>query len=371
MNISPNIPTPDTNSYRIQAMTLYHYLTFGCGFTEIEANGSWPVALSGVNGIIANVQPSRFYAASATFSPSHVGMYIIVKDPVNPINTVVGKITNYISPTELQLNAPVISFGINASLVQYRIVDPAYAPVIGNYFVIENPATNQPKWQARFVVRSSSPLCLSVQFGPIGGWQTSTATWTLPVCDDVFLHATLVQYFIFADPTMGWIFLLQEETGGVGSARKGIWMGSLIPLHAPRITGLPSDFSYAAIFGDTTSTLVNNISRNSLITGQICTGQSMSENNTIIPIYWAQKRLLGDNTDVLTMSGANPNPRSSEADTYEVIAYHKEPKQAIRGRVPGMRILNDTITNRTLLINGTIYVVGGGVGVLWNKKDPV
>jgi len=297
-----------------------------------------------------------------------VGMYLAIQDSTNPINTTIAQIVTYNSPTNVTLNSPVTVFTEDSTGVSFRIIDPATMPAIGNYFVIQNPVTvNQPRWQARFSVEASN---VAIQFAPIGGWKLSPAGWTLPTCTQVIMPATSVQAFMLADPDAGWIFLWTEETGGMGSNRNGVWLGSLSPFHAPRVLGTPSDESFAAIFGNVSGN-AGAFSRNNGSNANLSVGQTLNYDNTIVSLYWAQKRLLASGTDTCTISGAHPNPRSSEADDYDVIAFQRASNQAFRGRVPGIRLLNETLTNRTTISDGLTYVIGAGIGASWNGKVAV
>jgi hypothetical protein len=369
---SPN--TPVTNQ-QVQALLYYHWLTFCAPFQQVATNGPWNYASAGTDGVVNSVTPSLFTAGSGPFQAIHAtnGWYLAIRDTVNPKNTTIAKITSYINPTSVQLNAGPTNFTISSTGLQYRLIDPTgILPGLGSYFVIQNNSVNQP-WQAKILIRSVSPLANSIEFAPIGGW--STPNWTLPVCAPVLMYPTLVQSFMLADPEQGWVFFWTEETGGSGSNRKGCWFGALSPFHAPRAAGIPSDIYYGAIFGDVVGTSANNFSR---VTSpgtptNICDGQTMDSTTAIIPIYFAQKRFVGSGTDTNTLTGTT-NPRSSEADSYDMIAFQKTPYQAFRGKVPGIRLLSNNLTNRTG-INSTgtpgTYVIGNGIGVAWNGKPIV
>lgn len=365
---SPNTPVANQQE---QILLYYHWLTFCNEFTELEANGVWTYLLAGTDGIINSSTPSKFYISSGIFTISHVGMYLAIKDNTNPVNTTIVQITNFNNTNEVQLNAPVANFTVDSTDVEYRLIDPTTLPSLGSYFVIENTVEGQPSWQARFEARAAAPLTVGVQFAPIGGWDINTSLWTLPVCTEVLMEPTVAQSFMVSDPDQGWNFFWTEDVGGIGSNRKGIWFGSLSPLHAPEIAGAPSDTSYAAIFGDTTGAPALNIDRDTTTVESISTGETLHSDNTVVAIYFAQKRLLGSSTDVNTIAAAVFNTRSGEADDYDIIAFQKSPNQSIRGRVSGLRLMNDSLSNRDLISSGLTYCIDNGIGVVWNTKPVV
>jgi hypothetical protein len=362
---SPNTPVTD---YKLEALLYYHWLTFCNQFTEVQTIGVWSNLLSGTDGIISSSLSSTFQTTSSTFLNTHVGKYLAIRDSSNPINTTIAKIMTYNSPTSVGLNSPVTVFTANSTGVSFRIIDPTNMPAIGDYFVIQNPVlVNQPRWQARFSVEAAN---VAIQFAPIGGWRLSPAGWTLPTCITVVMPAVSVQAFMLADPDAGWLFLWTEATGGMASARNGVWLGSLSPFHAPRVLGTPSDESFAAIFGNVSGN-AGAFNRSTGSDANLSVGQTMNYDNTIVKLYWAQKRLISSGTDTCTISGANPNPRSTEADDYDVIAFQRATNQALRGRVPGIRLLSEGLTNRTTISGGLTYCIDSGIGVSWNGKTAV
>lgn len=366
---SPNVPVTDT---KVQALLYYHWLTFCNNFTLIEANGVWSYLLAGSNGQINAVDPTKFYATSSVFLVGHVNKYIAIQDPLNPKNTVIAKIIGVPNATTLQLESTV-NLSINASNVNYRIIDPGTLPGTGNYFVIQNTYTeNQPAWQAKI---NAASTYVSVVFAPIGGWNVTNSSWGLPTCAERFMHNTIAQSFMVSDPEEGWVFLWTEDTNaGVTANRKAMWFGSLSPFHAPRVTGAASDTNFAAIFGDIVdaSTNSNNINRDTTNVSNVCVGQTLDTDNVVTPIYWAQKIFAGTGNDISTLAlSSGQNPKTGEIDDYDIIAFQKSPKQAYRGRVPGMRLLNNSVANRTTTTADRFtYVLGNGVGIVWNGKVP-
>jgi len=364
-------PSTPVTTYQVQALIYYHWLVFCNEFTEIEAQGVWSYLLAGADGVINSLTPSTFVAPSGIFTAGHVGKYLAIKDPVNPTNNTIAKITVFTNSTTVQLNSPVANLSTSATGVSYRIIDSTVVPGLGNYFVIQNPVTvNQPLWQAKLNVRAAAPLAVSIEFAPIGGWDITNSLWTLPICDEVFMHDTIAQSFMLAEPEQGWVFFWTEDIGGASSDRKGAWFGSLSPFHAPRITGAASDTTFGAIFGDTVGFVSANFDRDTLTASNISSGQTMSSDTSIVSIYWAQKRLLDLGTDTSTLAGT-VNPRSGEVDDYDMIAFQKAPEQAFRGRVPGIRLLTANLANRYSTANNTTYVIDNGIGVVWNGKTPV
>ena len=92
---------------------------------------------------------------------------------------------------------------------------------------------------------------------------------------------------------------------------------------------------------------------------------------SVIPVYVAQKRLLSSGNDMMSDPAASVNPFSSQQDDYDAVVFHRSPNQAWRGRVPGLRILNDAILNRTPLNSNNTYSLGSGIGSVWNGKAPL
>lgn len=359
---SPNTPTISPDE---QALVLYHWLVFCCGFVELHSTHPFPVEASTTAGILNAASPSRVYTSVAFFDPTWVGHYIAVRDPNNPSNTCVVQITAFISSTEVQCNAPVANFNVSSTGVSLRVIDPTSVPLVSDYFVISNLLASSPGWQAR-VTLDVGPVVV-VTFAPIGGWNPATTSFDLPVCSDVYCFGTVAQTFMIADPEVGWWSVLSEETGGVPSNRNMLWAGTLLPFHNAAVSGFPTDMSYAGIFG-ANSAIANNISRDSSVSNNICVGESLDSSLVPIVISIMIKTTMGG-VDLMTLPAASTNPRSGAQDDYDCVIV--EPTPGWRGRLPGMRILNDNLVNRTLLNSGATYVVGNGIGITWNGKPVV
>ena len=348
-------------SVPIQAHVYYQWLTFCNQLTLIDSVGTWSSGVTGNDGIINSLVPNTFYTASAAFVVGDVGKYIAIRDGSNAINTTIGKITAFNSSTEVVLNTSVL-FGASSTTVSYVIFDPTVAPpVLTNYFVVENVAVNQPKWQAKFLVATS----INVELGFLGGWNVPSHAWsgTIPYSDTYNMFTTPTKLFLVSDPEQGWLYTWVENGANINA----IWLGSLVPFHSPSIVGMPEDESYAVIFGTDGTDDVNNISRDTTDTDNFCTGESLSAGGTPIDIYMGQKRFLSSGNDSCSLAGYI-NPRSGENDDYEMICFHKGANQAWRGKVPGVKLMNDGITNTTIISGGTTYAIENGIGAIWNGK---
>jgi hypothetical protein len=366
-----NVSVPDD---KVQALLYYYWFVFCNEFPEVAAVGVWDTgSVSGTQGIINSTTPSSFYSGSVSepFLMSYAGWYIAIRDNTNPSNTTIAEILTVVSSTEITL-APGAILDVSSTNVSYRLIDPSVLPGVGDYFVISNRASlRQPPWQAKINANSNY---VSVVFAPIGGWDVNTSLWQLPVCVEHFMHDTVAYLFMATDPENGWTFNWTEESGGGSSAyRKSMWFGSLTPLHSPGISGLPSDNTYGAIFGDPVDASDDdNIGLDVTVSTKISSGQTMNSSLGIVSLYWAHAVLYSSLTaghDILPSPGQNP--KSGEVDAYEVVAFQSTPN-AIRGKVPGMRIVNLTgLTNRELYNSGLTYVLDDGIALVWNNKAAV
>lgn len=358
-----------TTSYQEQGQILFHWLTYVNGFTLVEAFGAnWtPAFYSDTNGVINSATPQQFYAAAPVFNVSFVGKTIAIRDSLNPTNCFIAKITAFVSPTQITLDATAV-LNVNATAVEYRVFDTAAPPAIGDFFVIQSPTPLA--WQARIFVDGVS-TSLHVEFGFNGGWDVGTHTWLLPVSSTHYLDDTRVQTFCISDSAAGFVYLWSEETGGVGSNRNAMWFGNLSPFHSPAEVGVPKDTAYAAIFGAAAPSIANNTSRDTTIPNSFCIGEMLNSAGATIQVFMAQKRLLSTGVDMLANAAAAIDPRSLQTDDYDAIAFHRAPDQAWRGRVLGVRLLNNAVLNRTPINANGSYVLGGGIGATWNGKAPL
>ena len=204
------IPAPQR--YQVQAHALFHWLTFVNGFTLVEDNGAnWsPLTFSGTDGIINAANPQDFFTAGANFDATFVDKHIAIRDAVNPTNCFVARITAFVSPTQVTLDASTI-FNVSATDVEYRVFDSIAAPpAAGDYFVIQNTAPGGVPWQARCIIRNAAPLSLEWELGFIGGWNTGTSSFDLPVSTAHYMHDTVGQTFCVADAEVGYVYLWSE-----------------------------------------------------------------------------------------------------------------------------------------------------------------
>jgi len=360
--------------YQVQAHALYHWLTYVNDFTLIESNGSnWTtLTYSGTDGSINSGTPQQFYTASPTFDGTYVDKHIAIKDSANPTNCFVARITAFISATQVTLDASAV-LNVTSSDVEFRVFDAIAAPpAVDDFFVIENPAADGVPWQARCIIRSGAPLSLEWELGFIGGWDVGTTSWDLTASTGHYMHTDLAQTFCIADSAAGWFFAWSETNpGGVAASRNAVWVGSLSPFHSPAEAGVPKDTQHSAIFGTSAAAPASNLGRDTTTTTNFVVGEMIDATLSIIPVYVAQKRLLSSGNDLLANAAASFNPFSSEQDDYDAVVFHRSPNQSWRGRVPGLRILNDVVANRTPLNSNATYVLGSGLGAVWDGKAPL
>lgn len=364
---------PAAQRYQVQAHALFHWLTYVNGFTLVEASGAnWSTLVySAADGIVNSATPQQFYSANPTFNATFVDQFIAIRDTTNPSNCFVARITSFVSPTQITLDSSAI-LNVNATDVEFIVFDSVAAPPNpGDYFVIQNPVADGVPWQARCIVRSVAPLSLEWELGFIGGWNTTTSMFDLPVSTGHYMHDTVAQTFCVADAEVGYFYLWSEDTGGIASNRNAIWLGQLSPFHAPAELGVPKDTQFSAIFGTSLAAPATNLSRDTTVAANFVVGEMLDDTLATIPVYIAQKRLLSSGNDLMANVATSINPFSSQQDDYDAIAFHRAPNQAWRGRVPGLRLLNDFILNRTPLNSNNTYVLGFGLGVVWNGKAPL
>lgn len=370
--VAKHLHNTNTATPAVQAHILYHWLSFVNQFTVIEASGAnWnSLTFSGATGVVNNTTPQAFYDVDPVFTVGLVSKHIAIRDALNPSNCFVAQITDYVSPTRINLDSSA-SFTLNSSNLEYRIFDTVFPPVSGDFFVLQTPVATGPAWQARCSV-NAAPNALSFQIGFIGGWDVSTSSWILPVSAVHWLPTSVSRLFCVTDSTTGYVYLWSEGApGGSAASRNALWFGAISPFHSPVEPGAPKDLSYSAIFGSIASPgPANNLSRDTALAESFVIGETLNDINVVTPLYIAQKRLMSTTTDVLSLSAAATNPRSMQTDDYDAICFMRSSSQGWRGRVPGIRILNDVVSNRTPLNANFSYVVGGGIGALWNGKAP-
>jgi hypothetical protein len=364
---------PAGDRHRVQAHALFHWLTYVNGFTLIEASGAnWSTLVhSASDGVINSGTPQQFFTASATFDATFVDQHIAIRDTTNPTNCFVARITALVSPTQVTLDSSAV-LNVSATNVDFRVFDSIAAPPAdADYFVIENPAASSVAWQARCIVRTAV-TSLEWELGFIGGWNVGTTSWDLTVSTGHYMHTDIAQTFCVADAQVGWLCAWSETNpGGVAASRNAVWLGVLSPFHAPVEVGVPKDTQYSAIFGTSLAAPASNLSRSTAVTANFVVGEMLDDALAVIPVYVAQKRLLSSGNDLMANAAASLNPFSSLSDDYDAIAFHRAPDQAWRGRIPGLRILNDSIANRTPLNANLTYVLGSGLGVVWDGKAPL
>ena len=298
--------TPPAIRYRVQAHALYHWLVNVNQFTLVEASGAnWGTSVyTASDGIVNAATPQQFYSSTGVFDATFVDKFISIRDITNPTNSFVARITAVPSATQVTLDSSAL-LNVSSTGVDFIVFDAASSPPsAGDYFVIQNPATD-----------------------------------VVP--------------------------------GGVASDRNAVWVGSLSPFHSPSDPGVPKDTSYSAIFGTSLASPSSNLSRDTSVSSNFVVGEMLDDTLSVIPVYVAQKRLLSSGNDMMSDPAASVNPFSSQQDDYDAVVFHRSPNQAWRGRVPGLRILNDAILNRTPLNSNNTYSLGSGIGSVWNGKAPL
>jgi len=371
--VAKHLQNTPTSTRFVQAHILYHWLTFVNQYTLVEASGAnWtPVTFSSSTGVINSSTPAAFYDANPVFDGTFVGKHIAIRDAANPTNCTIAQITALISPTRVNLDTTAV-LDISSSDVEYIVFDTAAPPANGDFFVIQTPVTSGPQWQMRLVV-NAAPAANSFEFGFTGGWDVGSGTWLLPVSATHWFPISMSRTFCVADSQIGYVFVWNEAApGGAAANRNAIWFGSMTPFHSPAEIGVPKDLAYSAIFGSVTSPgPANNLGRDTTVATNFVVGEVLDDTSTVVPIYVAQKRLLSTGVDMLTVAAAAINPRSVQTDDYDAVVFMRAPDQAWRGRLPGVRILNDSVTNRTPINGNSSYVLGNGIGASWNGKAPL
>lgn len=371
--VAKHLQNTPTSTRQVQAHILFHWLTFVNQFTVVEASGAnWTTTtFSGSTGVINSSTPAAFYDSSPVFDGTFVGKHIAIRDAANPTNCTIAQITALVSPTRVNLDTTAV-LNISSTDVQYIVFDTTVTPANGDFFVIQTPATTGPRWQARVLV-NAAPAALSFELGFTGGWDVATNAWLLPVSTSHWFPTSTARTFCVADAAIGYVFVWNEASpGGSGSNRNAIWFGAMIPFHSPVESGVAKDLAYTAIFGSRTSPgPASNLSRDTTVATSFVLGEVLDDTGTVVPIYVAQKRLLSTGVDMLSISAAAVNPRSSQTDDYDAVIFMRSPDQAWRGRLPGVRVLNDAVSNRTPINSNNSYVLGGGIGAAWNGKAPL
>lgn len=365
-----NVPV---TTYQDTILCAYHFLTFCAQFPLYHTNSTQfasSVVLESNTGSVNAATPSRFFSSAAVFTPAHVGNYIAVRDVTNPSNTAIVVITAYISSTEVQCNAPVANFTVTATGLPFRLFNIATVPAADGYFVFTNLTDQNPPWQciAKADLVSTSP---AYNLMPTGGFDIVTELPTGANSGLYYQFSTVAQAFFVAEPTQGWYMTWTEDVGGPGSQRAAAWVGTLGSTHASAATGFPADAAYAAIFGSSASGVADNITRIPAASS-IASGEAGNSDGSGMWNIEATTRVSAAGaTDILSVAAMATNPRSGQQNDYDVIVAHDGPTQSIRGYYPGIRHCNDSIANRTLISGGATYVIGDGVGIVWNGKPVV
>ena len=369
-----HVTTSGSNS--IQAHVMYQWLTYVNQFPIVDnTTGGWTgsTVYEGSTGSVNDLTPQSFFDTSGPFVASFVGKYIAVKDPDNPSNNMIAMITGFVSPTELTLELASL-FKTSASDLTYRIFDPSVPLAPADYFVIQTPVSTGPKWQVKCTLPSVFPptAALSWELGFLGGWDSGTTSWTVSPQSTVHYSSNSPHFtFCVADDVSGFFYMWTDsDATGPSSSKNALWVGNLSPFHSPVEPGVPKDLSYAAIFGSPTAGVASNVSRDTSVADNFSVGEILGASGLVTPLLMSVKTLLSTGDDMLTVATAKFNPRSGAVDDYDAIAITEAPEQAIRGRVPGVRLLNDSAPNRTSVNTDLTYVIGNGIGASWNGKAP-
>lgn len=364
-----NVPVAN---YQQVALCAYHFVSFCAQYPIVyTAGGNYASSIITESnfGVTNAASPSRLFCSNAIFTSGHVGKYVAVRDPNNPSNTAIVKITAYISATEVQCNAPVANFTISATGVSFRIFDINVTPSPGNFFVFTNRQGSFPTWQTACRAESGTST-VSYEVGPTGGFDLNTGLWSGVVTPSYYGWSTVAQAFFAADPTQGWYATWTEDVGGPSSLINATLLGTMGSTHATAASGFPADATYAGIFGTASAPIAHNLDRSTTSGSSnqfLSTGHMGNEDGSAAVEAYMLTRTTPSGVDVLTLASAMLNPRTGVIDDYDIIIGHRNPR-SVRGFVPGLRFVNDTVGNRTLCSSGATYVLGDGFAIVWNGK---
>jgi len=364
-----------TNTYDVQAQVMYQWLSYVNQFPVVDDtvgagwSGVGSTTYEGSAGSVNSLVPQRFSDSTGPFDGTFVGRYIAVKDPDNPSNNMIAKITGLVSPTEINLELASL-FTVDASSLSYRVFDPVAVPVVlGDYFVLQTSVSSGPQWQIKCTLTATE---LSWELGFLGGWDSGTSSWSFAPQSSLHYSSNSPFYtFCVADDVSGFFYMWTDSNNtGSASSKNALWAGNISPFHSPVESGVPKDLSYAAIFGSTTAGVSSNVSRDTSVVDNISVGEILGSTGLVTPLLMGIKTLMSSGADMLASPAAKTNPRSGFVDDYDAIAITEAPDQAIRGRVPGVRLLNDAAVNRLSINTDLTYVIGNGIGASWNGKAP-
>lgn len=367
-----NVTTADRN---VQGQHIFAALTAVANFilVDYDSAGSWANVTQATDGMLNSATPSQFSTPNTQaylFSPGDVGRFLALRDTVNPVNSGIYRIVSVLPGGHtVNLNAPVANFQGVSTGVTWTLYDLASKPPDGAYFVIQ--ATTAPAWQARVIVSAAAPAGVQFELAAMGGWDTSTNAWLLPVSNRVVLNNTTATTFAVMDEQLGAFFVWSEDNAVPALAgRTGVFCGTFAGIHSPGGQGVPRDDTPCALIGDNTTTadtlnrLLTGGASGFAINGQI----NVPDKTSYVSAFLHQWRRVSDDSDVLADAGALTDPRSGQADSYGTVVYQTGPTVAARGFVPLIRIVNDFIPNRTPLNSGTVYVVQDGIAVEWDAS---
>lgn len=357
-------------SYTEAALVAYHFASFCAQFPIVYVSGAnfaGSTMLETSSGSVNSSTPSRLYSSTAVFTGAHVNKFVAVRDTTNPENTCIVRITAYVSATQVQLNAPIANFTTSGT-VSFRIFDMGTVPSPDDFFVFSNLSTGFPGWQCACRADSGSTT-LTYEVGPIGGFNTGTGLWTGLVTSKAYGWTTVAQMFCVSEPAQGWMMSWTEDVGGVGSNRNAAFAGAIASTHATPANGFPADSTYAGVMGSTTVPTAHNLDR-TLSSQYFSTGEVGGPDGSAVVVTKILKMYSAGASDVLT-SVASTNPRSGATDDFDAVLGQSSSDRCIHGYLPGVRMLNDAITNRTLVSGGAVYALGDGFGIEWNGKPVV
>lgn len=366
-----NVPTADRNQ---QAQHIFWYLQFCNQFllVDFDAAASWLATAQATDGILSGALPSTFKTPNTQaylFGPADVGRFLAIRDVTTPANSGIYRIASVPAGGHTAvLNAPVANFSGSSTNVSWTLYDVANKPLDTSWFVVQSPQA--PAWQARCTVSAAAPAGLQFDMGAFGGWNATTHAWGLPSSAHVVLNTTTALTFAVADEQLGAFFIWSEDGGG---NRTGVFCGTFAGFHSPQGQGVPRDDVPVALIGDNTVT-ANTLNRKFTggTAGFAIHGQlSLPDRSGYAAASLHAWRRITDDSDVLSDAAALTDPRSGQTDSFSTAVYQIAPAVEVRGYLPLVRILNDSVANRVTVNGGSVYVIQGGIAAEWDGSSPV
>lgn len=162
---------------------LAEWLRSVCGATVVDDDPApaWVVD-SGSDGATTNAQPTRFVAASGTFTIADVNRYLVVYGATQDVNNGLRKIVAVPNGTTVIVQSGVRGQPFTSEVgLDWKVIDPAVLDVAltpAQITVIEGQGTS-PAWQLALTLPAYPSTVIEVQAQPLGNWNTGTHAPTL------------------------------------------------------------------------------------------------------------------------------------------------------------------------------------------------